>query len=175
VSRRPVTVVAAVLCAAALSACGTGLQNETYKATGRQDSALAQVGTIAIRNAYVDAPASGDVLPQGASATLVASFVNKGATDDALTGVTSAIAGSTELRVDGQTVSSVDIPSRSTSSPKATIVFKDLTRDVRVGEYITVRFSFKLAGSTDVQVPVRAGDTGLADREEAQDPYHKPE
>ena len=48
-----------------------------------------------------------------------------------------------------------------------------LSGDLVSGQYVDVTLTFEKAGkSTELRVPVRSGDTGLADREEAQDPYH---
>ena len=45
---RLVNVAAAAVCAAALSACGTGLQAQTYKEVGRQDG-VETAGAFALR------------------------------------------------------------------------------------------------------------------------------
>lgn len=177
-SRRPVTVAlvsTAVLTATLLSGCGTGLQNQTYQETGRQDTTHADAGTLAIRNVFIEPPASGNALPKGGTAVLHGDFVNKSDTEDALVGVRTDIAAAAELQLDGQPATSIVIPARGVSDAKATVLLKDLTRDVKVGEYVTVTFTFKRAGATELQVPVHAGDTGLGTREPAQDPYHKPE
>lgn len=171
-SRRPVTVLAAALSALALAGCGTGLQAQTYKESGRQDSARTEQGAIAVRNVYLEAPASGDVLAQGSTAVLHGTFINTGTSDDALVGATSDAATSVQLQLAGQPVTSIPLKAGQPASSDATVLLQGLTRDVHVGEYVTVSLSFQDAGRTQqVQVPLRTGDSGLQDRTPAQDPY----
>jgi hypothetical protein len=46
-----------------------------------------------------------------------------------------------------------------------------LTRDLAAGTYVSVTLTFQKAARVTLQVPVRAGDNGLADRQAEQDPY----
>jgi copper(I)-binding protein len=69
-------------------------------------------------------------------------------------------------------VTSIPLKAGQPASSDATVLLQGLTRDVHVGEYVTVSLSFQDAGRTQqVQVPLRTGDSGLQDRTPAQDPY----
>jgi copper(I)-binding protein len=172
VSRRPVTVLAAVLSAAALAGCGTGLHAKTYQEHGREDSARTEQGAIAVRNVYAEAPASGDTLTQGGTAVLHGTFVNTGSSADALVGAASDAAASAQLQLDAKPATSIPLPAGQAAAGDVTVVLQGLSRDVHVGEYVTVVFTFQNAGRTEqVQVPLRTGDSGLQDRTPAQDPY----
>jgi outer membrane murein-binding lipoprotein Lpp len=155
VSRRPVTVLAAVLSAAALAGCGTGLHAKTYQEHGREDSARTEQGAIAVRNVYAEAPASGDTLTQGGTAVLHGTFVNTGSSADALVGAASDAAASAQLQLDAKPATSIPLPAGQAAAGDVTVVF-----------------TFQNAGRTEqVQVPLRTGDSGLQDRTPAQDPY----
>lgn len=171
-SRRPLTVAAAVLCAAVLSACGTGLQAQTYKETGRQDSATTDLGRLAVRNLHVEAPADGNVLASGDQAVLTGTFVNGGASNDSLTALTTDAAGSVGLTVDDRPATAVAVPAGGESG-QWTAVLGALTKDLHAGEYISVTLTFAGAGRATVQVPIRAGNNGLSSRTPEQDPYHE--
>lgn len=169
---RLVNVAAAAVCAAALSACGTGLQAQTYKEVGRQDGATADLGGLAVRNLYVVAPSDGSVLATGSQAMLTGTFVNAGSADDSLTTLSTDVAGAVSLTVDGAPATAVAVPAGGRSG-SWTAVLDGLTKDLRAGQYISVTLNFAGAGRTTVQVPVRAGENGLRDRAPAQDPYHE--
>jgi hypothetical protein len=56
------------------------------------------------------------------------------------------------------------------------VLLAGLKSDLRVAQYINVTLVFQRAGRlTGVQVPIRAGDTGLGSRTPAQDPYKSAE
>ena len=167
---RTVTVAAAVLSAAALTACGTGLQAQTYKEKGRQDSATTDLGRLAVRNLHVQPPTDGSILATGSQAVLTGTFVNAGSADDSLKTLTTDVAGSVNLTVDGAPATTVAVPAGG-SSGTWTAILDGLTKDLHAGEYISVTLDFSGAGRTTVQVPVRAGDNGLGSREPEQDPY----
>jgi copper(I)-binding protein len=170
VSRRHLTVAVAVLSAAVLSACGTGFQAQTYRETGRQDAASTDLDSIAVRNLHVQAPTSGRTLASGGQAVLTGTFVNTGDTADSLLSITTDVASSVTLMIDGRQVTEVPIPARGTS-PAWTAVLDGLTKDLHAGDYVSVTLSFARAGRTTLQAPVRAGNNGLGERPPAQDPY----
>lgn len=174
-SRRPVTAVAvALLTAAALSACGTGLQAKTYQAVGRTDGAAVDLGGrtgIAVRHLHVEPPASGSVLEAGSTALVVGGLVNGGKADDVLVRATTAAAAATALTVDGVEVTEVAVPSHGTAPAGWAVRLDGLTTGLHVAQSIEVTLEFRNAGRVTLSVPVFAGDNGLADREAAQDPY----
>ena len=97
-SRRPVNVAALVVGTALLSACGTGLQAKTYTESGRQDSGIADLGALAVRNVHVNEPTTQNVVAAGSEATVSGVLVNAGTEDDALVGASSPVATSTRMR-----------------------------------------------------------------------------
>ena len=172
---RLVTVVAAVLSGAALSACGTGLQAQTYKERTPHEYTNAGVGDLALRNLAIDAPLSGSVITKDDVATLTGTVVNEGTEADALTGASSDAAATAKLLVDGSPVTSVPVPASGTSGTAWAVSLEGLTSDLHVGQYVSITLTFQRAGRTTVQVPVRSGDNGLGDREPAQNPYGEKE
>lgn len=167
----PVALVSGALL---LGGCGTGLQATTYtKEKNPRDFGGHSAGDLDIRNLGIAAPATGDVFAAGGtdSATLSGSVVNTGTSDDALVGIEAQDFGSAQLQVDGQDVTSVPIPAGSGTS-SWTAVLTDPKRDLHVGGYTTVTLLFSRAGQVQgLQVPLRAGDTGLDSRTAEQDPY----
>ena len=166
----PVALVSGALL---LAGCGTGLQATTYtKESAPRDFQGATAGDLSIRNLGIAPPASGTGFTAGGgTATLSGGVVNTGTEDDALVGVEAADFGSAQLQLDGADVTSVPVPAGSGASTW-TAVLSDPKRDLSAGGYTTVTLLFSKAGRVEgLQVPLRAGDTGLADREAAQDPY----
>jgi copper(I)-binding protein len=171
VSRR--LVPAALVVAFALAGCGTGLQNQTYKERSIRDFDNLTVGSLEVRNLGVDAPASGSVIAADeGTAVVTGSVINTGDTADALTGATSTVAASAQLQLDGADVSADPVPAGSDAGTTWAVVLTGLKKDLLVGTYVDVQLTFEKAGRTEtLSIPVRSGDHGLADREEAQDPY----
>ena len=171
-SRRP--VIAALLSTALLSACGTGLQAKTYQEIGRQDGAAADLGGatgIAVRHLHVDPPAAGSAFEINGNASVTGGLVNNGGSADALVGASSDAARDATLLVDGTPTTEVAIPARGAAPTSWSVSLTGLTREVHAATYISVTLEFQRAGRVTLQVPVHAGDNGLEDREEAQDPY----
>jgi copper(I)-binding protein len=178
VSRRPVTVtakaVAVLLSAAALSACGTGLNAVTYKETGRVDGAVADVGGrtgIAVRHLHVAPPAEGSVHEPGSTALVLGGLSNGGSTDDALVGVTVTGATGAALTLDGVAVDAVPVPAGKTADSGWAIRLDGLTNGLHVAQSVEVVLTFAKAGRVTLSVPVLAGDNGLEERHPEQDPY----
>ncbi|HUR13373.1 MAG TPA: copper chaperone PCu(A)C [Mycobacteriales bacterium] len=175
-SRRPVSALALALLtsAALLTGCGTGLEARTYQEVGREDGAAASVGGrsgIAIRHLHVAPPSSGQVLEAGATALVVGGLVNNGPSADALVGAASDVAGAVTLLVDGSPTTEVALPAKGAAPQSWALALTGLNRGLPPATYVTVTLEFAHAGRVTLQVPVHAGDQGLDDREEAQDPY----
>ena len=171
--RRTVSMNVAALAvgAALLSGCGTGLQAETYQEQGRQDGADTTTGNIAVRDLHISPPATGSTIATTDPAVVSGVLVNSGDSADQLLSATSAAAGTAGLQVAGAVATAVPVPAHGTSPATWSIVLTGLTKDLRPGEYVDVTLVFDKAGRTTLQVPVRAGDNGLADRKAAQNPY----
>jgi copper(I)-binding protein len=156
-----------------LSGCGTGLQATTYtKEKSPRDFAAASVADLEVHNLGIAPPAQGDTFATSDTATLSGSVIYTGTQDDELIGVESDAAGATSLLLDGRPVPSVPVTA-GTDAATWTASLTGLTRELQVGQYVTVTLVFAKAGRLpDLQVPVRAGDTGLDTRTPEQDPYH---
>jgi copper(I)-binding protein len=157
-ARRSATFLAAALLPLAVSACGVGLNPQTYKARTTEDSANADAGGLALRNVAIAPPAEGEKeLAAGSDAQLTLSIINPGEQKDTLTGVTSPAATSTKL-VDGSghEVASVDIPAAGgAQAGDFGVVLVGLTNALRPGMYVDVTFSFATNGKLKVSVPVK--------------------
>ena len=167
---RPVTAV--LLSAALLSACGTGLEAQTYKPRTPHDSTSATLGKIALRGLAVDPPAEGESLTAGGHAVVTGVLVNTGTEDDALVDASSDAAATVALETADQQ-GTVPIPAAGTSGTAWSLVLDGLKADLQPGRYVTLTLVFAKAGRTTVQVPIRTTDNGLSKREVAQDPYHE--
>lgn len=172
-SRRSTTVAAVAVSAALLSACGTGLEAQTYKEVGRQDGGSATSQDVAVRNLYANPPLTGSTIPTDQPAVLTGFLVNTGDTADSLVSASSDVAATTALQEEGKPTPSVAIPARGHSTTTWSIVLTGLTKELHAGEYVSVTLTFARAGRTTVQAPIRAGDNGLLDRKPAQDPYRE--
>jgi copper(I)-binding protein len=165
---RPVTAV--LLSAALLSACGTGLEAQTYKPRTPHDSISAHVGKVAIRNLAIAAPQQGQTLAVGDRAVVTGSFINEDTVPDALVDASSDIAATVVLQTDGQDPT-IPIPPLGSSGTTWSLVLDGLTKELRPGQFASLTLVFAKAGRITVSVPVRAGDTGLGERKAEQDPY----
>ena len=177
-----------------LSGCGTGLQATTYtKERSPRDFAGASLQGLEVRNLGIAPPATGGTLETSDTAVLTGSVVNTGTTDDTLVGVETDIAATATLTPGtstndgttpgaipspspaGQSASGVPVPAGGDASDWS-VQLTGLRAPLHVGQYVTVTLVFAQAGRlADLQVPVRAGDTGLSDRTPAQDPYKSAE
>ncbi len=174
-SRRPVSALALLISAALLTGCGTGLEARTYQETGREDGAVADLGGrqgIAVRHLHVAPPATGEAHEAGSTAFVVGGLVNNGTSADALVGASSDVAGAVTLLVDGTPTAEIAVPAGGAAPQSWTVALSGLTRVLAPASYVSVTLEFRRAGRVILQVPVHPGDTGLSEREEAQDPYH---
>ncbi len=170
-SRRPALALAVALSATLLSGCGVGLHNRTYQEHGREDGAVADIGGLAIRNLHVLPPDSGSVLDVGSGALVVGGLVNKGTQDDKLVGATSDVAGAVTLLLGGSPVTDVAVPALGSADQNWSLQLGGLTRAVHVAQYVGVTLEFARAGRVTLQVPLYAGQNGLSDRTQEQNPY----
>jgi copper(I)-binding protein len=160
-ARRTTTLLAAGLLPLALTACGVGLDPQTYKDRTTHDAINAQVGGLALRNVGI-APPDDDQSEIGAGkdAQLTLSIVNPGGDADTLTGVSTPVATATKL-VDGSghDISAVDVPAEGAAEAgQFGVVLIGLTKPLRPGTYVDVTFSFATNGRLKVSVPVRLYD-----------------
>jgi copper(I)-binding protein len=161
-ARRTTTLLAAAVVPLALTACGVGLDPQTYRERSTQDATNATVGDLALRNVAIAPPATGQAeLGIGTDAHLTLAVVSVSSTPDRLLSVSSPAASSTEL-VDssGRPVTTVDIPANGTAGfGDFGVVLRGLTKAMRPGRYVEVTFTFNRNGRATLQVPVKVYDT----------------
>jgi hypothetical protein len=92
--RTGIGVTAAVAAAVLLAGCATGRDAQTANQKPAIDGISATSGTLGIRGAAIQAPASGAFYTAGQSAPLTLTLINNGTVADTLTGVTATSASS---------------------------------------------------------------------------------
>jgi copper(I)-binding protein len=157
-ARRTTTILTTGLLSMALTACGVGLDPQTYRERTTQDASNTQVGALALRNVAIEPPAGGALEHAlGKDALVTMAVVSVAEEPDTLTSVTTAAASSAEL-VDGtgKAVSTVTVPALgSIAEQDFGVVLKGLTKPLRPGMYVDVTFAFAKNGRATFPVPVR--------------------
>ncbi len=162
--RRP--ALAAVVCVALLSGCGTGLQNQTYKSRSAGSSVEANVQGLALRGLAIDV----DAADASAPAQITGVIVNNGTEDDQLVNASTVVAAGVQfLSATGAPV--LNLPAGRHSGTDWALQLEGLRAPLVPGTFVEVELQFARAGRTTVSIPVRSADNGLEDREAAQDPY----
>lgn len=141
------------LLALALSGCGAGLDAQTYQTRTVGDASNADLGPLAIRNAFVNPPAGGFTYPAGADARGVFRVTNGSPEADTLLEVTSEDAAEVAVLADGAP-GELEVPAGGSTEESAGFVLRDLAEDLMTGEFVTLTFRFERAGTLDVLVPV---------------------
>jgi copper(I)-binding protein len=164
VRARTTTLLAAALLPLALSACGVGLDPQTYRERSTQDAVNANVGDLALRDVAILPPAAGQAeLAPGQDALVSLTVVSLSQDKDSLVSVTTSAASSVEL-VDGtgHPLTSLDVPALASVGPTDFgLVLHGLTQALRPGRYIDLTFTFDRNGRRTVSVPVKVYDTPL--------------
>jgi hypothetical protein len=162
--RRP--ALAAVVCVALLSGCGTGLQAQTYKARTAGSTVGADVNGLALRGLAIDL----DGTDATAAPQLSGVIVNNGTQDDQLVNATTSVASGVQfLSATGAPV--LDIPAGRSSGTDWALQLDGLRAPLVPGSFVQVELQFAKAGRVPLSVPVRTADNGLKDRKAEQDPY----
>ncbi len=150
------TAGAVLALALGLSGCGAGFRAQTYQERTTSDSTNEAIGALAIRHIRVLPPQRGQcVYPQGSAARVAVVIVNEGVEEDRLASVTSD-AGTVEVNGSGgRTISPAQmvVPGVSTVS-QYSFVIRDLRRELRPGNYVTMTLTFQRNGSEEMLVPV---------------------
>lgn len=168
---RTAIVIAAAL-ALALTGCGANFEAQTYGTRTVADGTNAAAGAIAVRNAAIVPPESGDMHEAGEDVDVVLTLTNDGPDDDRLVGVTSSAAESVELLSDGEEVDELELPRLGTTGNLAGLRLVGLSEDLRPGRFIELTMRFETNGETTVQVPVAT--TGeYDDSRERNEKFHE--
>ena len=164
-SRHPHRLVTALAVSAAvvsLSACGAGLDAQTYQERNNAGSTDTAVGSLAVRNVFIEAPSRGDVYEEGDDATGTITVTNVSPEPDRLVEVTTDAAEEVVVLVDGEE-GEVEVPPLGSTGSLVTLELRGLTREIRTGEFVTMTLRFAENGTSEILVPVAL--TGESDRD----------
>ncbi len=164
-SRHPhrlVTALAVGAVVVSLSACGAGLDAQTYQERNNAGSTDTAVGSLAVRNVFIEAPSRGDVYEEGDDATATITVTNVSPEPDSLVEVTTDAAEEVTVLVDGEE-GEVEVPPLGSTGSLVTLELRGLTREIRTGEFVTMTLRFAENGTSEILVPVAL--TGESDRD----------
>jgi copper(I)-binding protein len=153
VRRRLATVAAASLLPLVLTACGAGLQAQTYQFRNQWSATNAAIGALAVRNLSVLPPSEGMTYEPGEDAEVRFTIVNDGSEEDRLLEITSDAASSVEVQVAGEQ-GEVTLPPLSSTGQESGAVLRGITRPLRTGEYVEMTLRFEVNGVLEVLVPI---------------------
>lgn len=144
--------------------CAAGQVTQTSAQASAVNGAMADVGSIALRDVVLAYPGGEDVLgyEEGDDAPLRLTIVNSGDRPDELVSVTTPAAG--DVTVDGMTTipgsfavtSTEGGTSASAGAGVIRVVLTDLTGPIRPGLPTSITFRFRDAGKATLQVPIDA-------------------
>ena len=160
-TRRLAPVLLAVVTVASASACGAGLDAQTYQERNNASSSNASTGDLQLRNIAVEAPPSEAGYEIGDDATVIVTVTNRGDEDDRLVEVTSPAAREVVVLAGGSERDMV-VPAKGSTGSAVTLELRGLTRPLRPAEYVELNFRFADNGTAQVLAPVFV--TGETDR-----------
>jgi copper(I)-binding protein len=125
------------------------------------------VGPVLLRNVYLEAPEGGAYRP-GDTATLRLRVVNDGARDDRLENVRSAVAGGLDIHWDDDCDGTFDVVESLPVQAEDDVPFSQayyvqltgIDHTVRAGTSVPVTFTFRHAGTGEVDAMVESRDDG---------------
>lgn len=168
---RPAAVLLAATLGLGLTACGAGFDANTYDARNLDDATNTDIGEIALRNVYLEAPDEGALHPAGSDARLRLMLSNNGPEPDRLVSVSTDAASSAQLVLNGRELESLPLAPGELSDPELEVELTGLTRGLRSGEYLTVTVQFENNGAQEIQVPV-GSPTNPEEREHSENVHH---
>lgn len=140
----PVLVAAAA--SVVLSACGSGLNPQTYEYRAAANSTNVDAGLLSVRHVYVAAPDK-EGYAQGANADVVLSAATRADKDDRLVSATSPGAASVEVPDDLVVkVGELMLDRR--------ITLVGLTKTLRSSDYVDLQLTFESGAVVNVNTPV---------------------
>jgi copper(I)-binding protein len=164
VRRRTTSLLAAALLPLTLSACGVGLDPQTYRERTTQDASNISLGDLALRNVAIAPPEAGtSELAVGKDAQVTLAVVSTSKDPDTLVSVSTPAATSAGF-VDGtgHEIQSVPVPANGPAGyGDFGIVLRGLTKALRPGMYVDMTFTFQQAGKITFKVPVKVYDNPL--------------
>jgi copper(I)-binding protein len=150
---RRLVLAAAVAVIPVLASCEATNNAPTLQFHPPTDTALTDVGTLAIRNVFVLGAPLGHNLAKGSSASLFLAMVNSGAADTLVSITAPGTAASVTLPGSVPVIFGHPV---SFSGPRPRLVLTDLTRTLKSGTTIKLVLTFQKAGTVTMLVPVMA-------------------
>lgn len=160
-TRRLATALLTAATVASASACGAGLEAQTYQERNNASSSNATAGQLQLRNISVEAPSSEEGYEVGDDAVVQVTVTNRGEEDDRLLEVTSSAAREVVVIANGSERDMV-VPAKGSTANAVTLELRGLTRPLRPAEYVDLTFRFQDNGTAEVLAPVNL--TGETDR-----------
>jgi copper(I)-binding protein len=147
----------------AVAGCEAGEDAPTLQYHSASFGAQKVFDGIRITNAFVLGAPSGSMVPAGSSASLFVSLYNGSNGSDTLESISApGWAGSIALSGNAVSGGAVPLPASSApvnlTGPQPEVVLEGLTKPLRGGSSIPVKFNFQHAGSVTLQVPIEAQD-----------------
>lgn len=159
--RRLTTGLLAAATAVTVSACGAGLDAQTYQERNSASSTDASTGELQLRDVAIEAPRNDEGYEVGDDAIVTLTVTNRGGEDDRLVEVTSSAAREVAVVAGGRERPMV-VPAGGSTANAVTLELRGLTRPLRPSEYVDLTFRFADNGTVDLLVPVEL--TGETDR-----------
>jgi copper(I)-binding protein len=147
----------------AVAGCEAGEDAPTLQYHSASFGAQKVFNGIRITNAFVLGAPTGSMVPAGSSASLFVSLYNGSNGSDTLESV-SAPGWAGSIALSGSAVSGGAVPLPASSAPvnltgpQPEVVLESLTKPLRGGSTIPVKFNFQHAGSVTLQVPIEPQD-----------------
>ena len=160
-TRRLAPGLLAVAAALLVSACGAGLDAQTYQERNNASSTNATAGALQLRNIAVEAPRTDAGHEVGDDVTVTVTVTNRSDQDDRLVEVTSSAAREVAVLAGGSERDMV-VPAGGSTASAVTLELRGLTRPLRPAEYVDLTFRFADNGTVEVLAPVDV--TGETDR-----------
>lgn len=172
------SVIATLVTAAALTGCAAGQRAQTSSEFSVVDGASANISTIGLRDLGVAAPPVATGYPAAATAKLSLGIVNNGQASDTLVSASSPAAASVVITAPSATSASPSPVGPASTAPSAAgggrivipaanlvtigaatgsgvVALTNLKNALVAGQSIPVTFTFQIAGTVTVQVPVK--------------------
>jgi hypothetical protein len=153
-------IAAALLAAAAVTGCGTGLDAQTYQERNNAETTGTAVGSLAIRNVGL-LPPGDEQYDEGENATVKITVTNASDEPDRLLEVSSSAAEEVAVLAGGRERDLV-VPPLGSTGDFVVLELRGLTRPLRSGEYVDLTLRFEKNGTEELLVPVMSD--GTADR-----------
>ena len=156
-ARRMASGLLAMATAAAVSACGAGLDAQTYQQRTAAAGVSDAVGSLALRNVSVEAPPIGEEHEVGSDVQLTITVSNDGQEQDALVAASSSAADEVVVLADGKEQALI-VGGLESTRGRFVIELRGLTRPIRSGDYVDLALRFADNGTAELLVPVASPD-----------------